>query len=182
MKKEWFVLRTLTGQEKNVRENIEKRKIPEDMEESIGDVLVPEENVAEIRAGKKKVTKRKLYPGYVFVEMELLDEDRRINDGPWHFIQETPGIIGFIGGDNPLPTSEEEVELIRSRIADSAERERPKIKFEIGDTVKINDGPFLNLSGEIEEIDKERGKIRVVVSIFGRNTPVDLEYWQIDKG
>ena len=182
MKKEWFVIHTLSGQEKKVRQSIEKRKVTEEMEECIGEVLIPEEKVTEIRGSDKKVSHRKLYPGYVFIEMDLLDEERRVIDAPWHFIHETPGIIGFIGGEEPVPTSDDEIENIRTRISESEEREKPKINFEVGETVKINDGPFLNFTGEIEDIEPERGKIKVVVNIFGRNTPVDLEYWQIEKG
>ena len=181
MKSQWFVIHTLAGQEKKVEENIKKRIQSEEMEEYIKKVLVPEENVAEVRGGKKTVTKRKLYPGYVFIKIALLDDDRQIMDRPWYFIQETPGIIGFIGGDRPTPTSNEEIGRIEAQIAESEGQEKPKIDFEVGETVKINDGPFLNFSGVIEEIEPDRGKLRVTVNIFGRNTPVELEYWQVEK-
>lgn len=186
MKRQWFVIHTLAGQEQKVKENIKKRWIQsEEMKEYIKDVyedvLVPEENVAEVRGGKKTVTKRKLYPGYVFINIALLDDDQQIVDRPWYFVQETPGIIGFIGGDRPTPTSDEEIEMIKTQISESEGQEKPKIDFEVGETVKINDGPFLNFNGVIEEIEPDRGKLRVTVNIFGRNTPVDLEYWQVEK-
>jgi len=177
----WFVLHTLSGQEQKVKESIEKRLKAEEMAEFINEVLVPMEKVAEVRSGKKTVSTRKLYPGYVFVDMTLLDENNRIIEKPWYFIRDTPGIIGFVGGDRPTPTSQDEIASIKSQISDSEDTERPKVQFEVGETIKINDGPFLNFSGVIEEIDPEKGKLKVTVNIFGRNTPVELEYWQVEK-
>ncbi|MCS1408197.1 MAG: Transcription termination/antitermination protein NusG [Verrucomicrobia subdivision 3 bacterium] len=181
MKSQWFVIHTLAGQEQKVKDSIEKRLKTEVMGEYIREVLVPMEKVAEIRAGKKTITNRKLYPGYVFIDMVLFDEEQRIVDKPWYFVRGIQGIIGFIGGDRPTPTPTEEIEMIKAQISDSEETEKPKINFETGETVKINDGPFLNFSGVIEEIEPERGKLRVTVNIFGRNTPVELEYWQVEK-
>ncbi len=181
MKSQWFVLHTLAGQEQRVKESIEKRLKAEEMEEFIHEVLVPMERVAEVRSGKKTVTTRKLYPGYVFIDMQLLDENKRIIERPWYFIRDTPGIIGFVGGERPTPASPEEVELIKTQISESEDHEKPKVSFDIGETVKINDGPFLNFSGIIEEIEPQRGKLKVTVNIFGRNTPVELEYWQVEK-
>jgi transcription termination/antitermination protein NusG len=181
MRSQWFVLHTLSGQEQKVKESIEKRVKTEEMGDYINEVLVPMEKVAEVRGGKKTVTTRKLYPGYVFVDMVLLDEQKRIIEKPWYFIRETQGIIGFVGGDRPAPASTEEIETIKAQISDSEDREKPKVQFEVGETVKINDGPFLNFSGVIEEIEPERGKLKVTVNIFGRNTPVELEYWQVEK-
>jgi transcriptional antiterminator NusG len=177
----WFVLHTLSGQEQKVKESIEKRIKAEEMSEYINEVLVPMEKVAEVRSGKKTVTTRKLYPGYVFIDMILLDENNRIIEKPWYFIRDTPGIIGFVGGDRPTPTSHEEIDSIKSQISDSEDTERPKVQFDVGETIKINDGPFLNFSGVIEEIDPDKGKLKVTVNIFGRNTPVELEYWQVEK-
>ncbi len=177
----WFVLHTLSGQEQKVKESIEKRIKAEEMGEFINEVLVPMEKVAEVRSGKKTVSTRKLYPGYVFIDMMLLDENNRIIEKPWYFIRDTPGIIGFVGGDRPTPTSADEIASIKSQISDSEDTERPKVQFEVGETIKINDGPFLNFSGVIEEIDPEKGKLKVTVNIFGRNTPVELEYWQVEK-
>lgn len=178
---QWFVLHTLSGQEQKVKDSIEKRLKLEEMGEYIREVLVPMEKVAEVRNGKKTVTNRKLYPGYVFVEMELLDEGKRIIEKPWYFIRDTQGIIGFVGGERPSPASAEEISSIKSQISDAEETERPKVNFDIGETVKINDGPFLSFGGVIEEIDPDRGKLKVTVNIFGRNTPVELEYWQVEK-
>jgi transcriptional antiterminator NusG len=181
MKPQWFVLHTLSGYEHKVKESIEKRMKVEEMADYIKEVLVPEEKVVEVRGGKKKVTRRKLHPGYVYIKMILLDENNKPLEKPWYFIQETQGVIGFIGGDRPVPVPDEEVEEIKSRISESEEREKPKVEHSVGETVKINDGPFLNFSGVIEEIDAERGKLKVTVNIFGRNTPVELEYWQVEK-
>lgn len=181
MQSQWFVIHTLSGQEQKVKESIEKRVKTEEMQDYIKEVLVPMEKVAEVRSGKKTVTTRKLYPGYVFIDMVLLDDHKRVIEKPWYFIRETQGIIGFVGGDRPTPTSRDEIESIKAQISDSEDREKPKVHFEVGETVKINDGPFLNFSGVIEEIDPERGKLKVTVNIFGRNTPVELEYWQVEK-
>ena len=182
MRSQWFVIHTLSGQEQKVKESIEKRIKAEEMQDFIKEVLVPMEKVVEVRNQKKTVSTRKLWPGYVFVDMALLDDDKRIVEKPWYFIKETQGVIGFIGGDHPEPTPSDEVEQIKARITASEETERPKISFDVGETVKINNGPFLNFSGVIEEVDPERGKLKVTVNIFGRNTPVELEYWQGEKG
>ena len=181
MNHQWFVIHTLSGQEQKVKESIEKRLKTEEMGEFIKEVLVPMEKVAEVRSGKKTVSTRKLYPGYVFVDMILLDDNKRVIEKPWYFIRDTPGIIGFVGGDRPTPTSQDEIASIKSQISEGEDHERPKVNFEVGETVKINDGPFLNFSGVIEEIEPERGKLKVTVNIFGRNTPVELEYWQVEK-
>jgi len=181
MSNQWFVIHTLSGQEQKVKESIEKRLKTEEMGEYIHEVLVPMEKVAEVRSGKKTVSTRKLHPGYVYIHMRLLDEGRRILDKPWYFIRDTPGIIGFVGGERPIPVTEEEIAVIKEQISDSEDREKPKVQFEVSETVKINDGPFLNFSGVIEEIDPERGKLKITVNIFGRNTPVELEYWQVEK-
>ena len=178
---QWFVIHTLSGQEQKVKDSIEKRLKAEEMGEYIKEVLVPMEKVAEVRSGKKTVTTRKLYPGYVFVDIMLLDDNKRIIEKPWYFIRETQGIIGFVGGDRPTPTSADEIASIKSQISDSEDHEKPKVNFEVGETIKINDGPFLNFSGVIEEIEPDRGKLKVTVNIFGRNTPVELEYWQVEK-
>jgi transcription termination/antitermination protein NusG len=181
MQSQWFVIHTLSGQEQKVKDSIEKRLKTEEMGEYIKEVLVPMEKVAEVRSGKKTVTTRKLYPGYVFVDMVLLDDNKRVIEKPWYFIRETQGIIGFVGGERPTPTSRDEIDSIKAQMSDSEDREKPKVTFEVGETVKINDGPFLNFSGVIEEIEPDRGKLKVTVNIFGRNTPVELEYWQVEK-
>jgi transcriptional antiterminator NusG len=151
------------------------------MTEHIREVLVPMERVAEVRGGKKTVSNRKLYPGYVFIDVALLDGSKRVMEKPWYFIKETPGVIGFASGDPPTPSASDEIESIKIQISESEDTEKPRVNFEPGETVKINDGPFLNFDGVIEEIDPERGKLKVTVNIFGRNTPVELEYWQVEK-
>ncbi|HEX3624173.1 MAG TPA: transcription termination/antitermination protein NusG [Verrucomicrobiae bacterium] len=180
MRSQWFIVQTLSGQEQKVKESIEKRVKTEEMQETVKEVLVPMEKVVDVRGGKKTVTSRKLWPGYVFVDMILLDEDRRVIEKPWYFIKETQGVIGFLS-DPPQATPTEEVDAIKAQISASEETERPKVNFEVGETIKINNGPFLNFSGVIEEIDPTRGKLKVTVNIFGRNTPVELEYWQVEK-
>jgi transcriptional antiterminator NusG len=181
MQSQWFVIHTLSGQEQKVKESIEKRIKSEEMSDYIQEVLVPMEKVVEVRNQKKTVSTRKLWPGYVFIHMVLLDENGRIIEDPWYFIKDTQGVIGFVGGEPPTPTPADEVEQIKAQITESEEAERPKVSFEVGETIKINNGPFLNFSGVIEEIEPDRGKLKVTVNIFGRNTPVELEYWQADK-
>jgi len=139
------------------------------------------EKVVEVRGGKKTVTNRKLHPGYLYVEMALLDESRRLLEKPWYFIKGIDGVIGFIGGERPAEVDVEEINVIKAAVSDSEDVEKPKVNFEVGETVKINDGPFLNFSGVIEEIEPEKGKLKVTVDIFGRKTPVELEYWQVEK-
>jgi transcriptional antiterminator NusG len=180
MRNQWFIIQTLSGQEHKVKDSIEKRVKTDEMQDFIKEVMVPMEKVVDVRAGKKTVSNRKLWPGYVFVDMVLLDEERRVIEKPWYFIRETQGVIGFLS-EPPVPTPTEEVEQIKNQISQSEETEKPKVNFAVGETVKINNGPFLNFSGVIEEIDPERGKLKVTVNIFGRNTPVELEYWQVEK-
>ena len=182
MQSQWFVIHTLSGQEQKVKESIEKRIKTEEMGDYVKEVLVPMEKVVEVRNQKKTVSTRKLWPGYVFVDMVLLDENNRIIEQPWYFIKETQGVIGFVGGDHPESASNDEIDLIKNQISASEEHEKPKVSFEVGETVKINNGPFLNFSGVIEEVEPDRGKLKVTVNIFGRNTPVELEYWQVEKG
>jgi len=180
MRNQWFIVQTLSGQEQKVKDSIEKRVKTDEMQDFIKEVMVPMEKVVEVRNQKKTVTSRKLWPGYVFVDMVLLDEERRVIEKPWYFIRETQGVIGFLS-DPPQPTPTDEVDAIKAQISQSEETEKPKVNFEVGETIKINNGPFLNFSGVIEEIDPTRGKLKVTVNIFGRNTPVELEYWQVEK-
>jgi len=179
MPSQWFIIQTLSGQEHKVKDSIEKRIKTEEMQDYVKEVLVPMEKVVEVRNQKKTVTNRKLWPGYVFVDMVLYDDNKLI-EMPWYFIRETQGVIGFLS-DPPQPTPNEEVEAIKVQISVSEETEKPKVNFAVGETVKINNGPFLNFSGVIEEIDPARGKLKVTMNIFGRNTPVELEYWQVEK-
>lgn len=181
MKFQWFVLHVLAGQEQKVRDSILKRIKTDEMEPYIQEVLLPMEKVVEVRGGKKTVTNRKLHPGYVYIEMALLDENKRPMERPWYFVKDIQGVIGFVGGERPMEVTAEEIAVIKTQVTDSEDTEKPKVNFEVGETVKINDGPFLNFSGMIEEIEPEKGKLKVTVDIFGRKTPVELEYWQVEK-
>ena len=181
LEKQWFVLHTLSGQEGKVKESIERRIQQEEMQEYIDEVLVPTERIQEHKQGKRTTSTRKLFPGYVLVHMHLYDGNRALVDKTWYFTQNTPGIIGFIGGEKPVPLRMEEVNVILQQIEERKEKVKPKVIFEPGETVKINDGPFLNFNGVIEEVDPERGKLKVSVSIFGRSAPVELEYWQVER-
>lgn len=179
--KKWFVLHTLAGQEQKVRDTINRRIKTDEMEPYIGEVLLPMEKVVEVRGGKKTVTTRKLHPGYVYIEVALLDEGKRPLEKPWYFIKDIQGVIGFVGGDRPMEVTAEEIATIKDQISDSEDTEKPKVSFDVGETVKINDGPFLNFTGVIEEVEPDKGKLKVTVDIFGRKTPVELEYWQVEK-
>lgn len=181
MQREWFVLHTLTGQEYKVKESISRRAEIEEMEEYIGEVIIPTEKVSEVKKGVKSTTTRKFFPGYVLADVALYDEDHRLRDKAWYFIKETPGIIGFVGGENPVPLRPEEVDVIFHQVEEKKEKVKPKVIFEPGETVKINDGPFLNFNGVVEEVDPNRGKLKVSVAIFGRSAPVELEYWQVER-
>jgi len=178
---QWFVLHTLSGQEQKVKDNIEKRAKVEEMGEWIKEVLIPTEKVAEVKKGKKTTSTRKFYPGYILVHMKLLDNKNQLYDRSWYFVHETPGIIGFIGGDRPVPLKQDEVDSILAQIEERQEKVAPKVAFEKGETVKVTDGPFQNFTGVIDEIDPDRGKLKISVSIFGRSTPVELEYWQVER-
>jgi len=177
---QWFVLRVASNKELQVRDALENKMRAEDIE-SVGRIIVPVEQVKRIRAGKQRVHKRKLYPGYVFMELET-KEDGRCTDDAWFVIKETMGVGDFIGTEG-VPTAMRDTEV--SKMLNEIERpeDTPNIKvdFEKGDVVKINDGAFENFEGTVDEIDPERGVVRVIVSIFGRSTPLDIEYWQIEK-
>lgn len=179
MKKQWFVLHCLSGQEFKVKENIDRRIQIEEMGDLIEEVLIPTEKVSEVKMGKKRETTRKFFPGYILGKLALYNDDNSINERTWHFIQQTTGIIGFIGGEKPAPLRDSEVANILNQIEDKKEKVTPKVNFDLGETVKINDGPFENFTGEVEEIT-DKG-IKVSVSIFGRTAPVELEYWQVEK-
>jgi transcriptional antiterminator NusG len=174
MSHKWYVVHTLSGQEQKVKEQLDRKVAMENMQEQIASVLVPIENVAEVRNGKKKIMKRKFFPGYILVEMAM-------NDDSWYLIKNTAGVIGFVGAGTPVPLQDAEVENILRQIDEKKEKVKPKVSFEKGETVKVNDGPFVNFSGSVEELDPDRGKLKVMVTIFGRATPVELEYWQVEK-
>jgi len=178
---EWYVIQTLSNQESKVKRYLDKFVVEEEMEDFVFEVLVPTENVVEVKSGKKTQITRKFYPGYVFVRMRLYDEDGKLMNKPWYFVRETAGVINFVGGDRPAPLKKSEIDTILSQVEAASGKETPKIKYEVGEEVKITDGPFLNLNGRIDDIDPEKGKLKVSVSIFGRFTPVELEYWQVER-
>jgi transcription termination/antitermination protein NusG len=178
---QWFALHTLSGQENKVKNYIERFKVAEEMDDSIFEVLLPTEVVSEVKNGKKSSKVRKLYPGYVFIQMKLYDEDSKLINKPWYFVKEVAGVIGFVGGEHPAALRQVEIDEIRARIEAANGKEVPKVQYAVGEEVKINDGPFANLNGRIDEIDPDRGKLKISVSIFGRFTPVELEYWQVQR-
>ncbi len=178
---QWFALHTLSGQESKVKLYIEKFKKTEELDDFIFEVLLPTEVVSEVKGGKKSTKVRKLYPGYVFIQAKLFGEDGKLINKPWYFVKETTGVIGFVGGDRPAALRQTEVDEIYARIEAASGKEVPKIQYAVGEEVKITDGAFASLTGRIDEIDPERGKLKVSVSIFGRFTPVELEYWQVQR-
>lgn len=179
---QWYVVHCLSGLEQKVRDNLVKRIKTEEMGDYVYEVVLPTERVSEIKRGKKTETTRKFFPGYLIVNMWLLDDNQQLVDRTWYFIKDTNGVIGFAGTkDRPIPMRQSEVDALLAQVREREEGARPKISFAPGETVKVADGPFQNQSGVVEEIDPERGKLRVSVSIFGRNTLVDLEYWQVER-
>jgi transcriptional antiterminator NusG len=178
---QWFALHTLSGQEPKVKAYIEKFKAAEELDDSIFEVLLPTETVSEVKGGKKSSKIRKLYPGYVFIQMRLYDENSHLLNKPWYFVKEAAGVIGFVGGDHPAALRQVEIDDIKTRVEAATGKEIPKVQYEVGEEVKITDGPFMNLNGRIDEIDPARGKLKISVSIFGRFTPVELEYWQVQR-
>ena len=173
--KKWFIIHTYSGFEQKVADSLRGRAEAFGFAPQIGQILIPTEEVVELRNGKKVTSKRLLYPGYVLVEMEM-------NDELWHAVKATPRVTGFVGGGNmPVPLTADEVNSILYRQASSAERPRPKLTFEKNENVRIIDGPFSNFSGKIDEVNPERNTIRVLVTIFGRATPVELDFLQVEK-
>ena len=173
--KNWFIIHTYSGFEQKVADSLRSRAEAFGFADKIGQVLIPTEEVVELRGGKKVTSKRMLYPGYVLVQMEM-------NDELWHAVKATPRVTGFVGGGtSPVPLTADEVNSILYRQASSAERPRPKQSFEKGENVRINDGPFSNFSGKVDEVNPERNTLRVLVTIFGRATPVELDFLQVEK-
>ena len=174
--KKWFVIHAYSGYENKVREALVERIRRFNMEESFGEIMVPAEEVLELRGGKERKTQRKFFPGYVLINMEL-------NDTTWHLVKDTPRVMGFIGGtkEKPTPISEVEAKSIMQQLEHGAEVIKPKITFEPGEMVRVIDGPFNDFSGAVDEVNYEKSKVRVAVLIFGRSTPVELEFNQIEK-
>jgi transcriptional antiterminator NusG len=173
--KSWFIIHTYSGFEQKVADSLRSRAEAFGFAPQIGQILIPTEEVVELRNGKKVTSKRMLYPGYVLVEMDM-------NDELWHAVKATPRVTGFVGGGNmPVPLTADEVNAVLYRQATSADRPRPKLNFEKNENVRINDGPFANFSGKVDEVNPERNTLRVMVTIFGRSTPVELDFLQVEK-
>jgi transcriptional antiterminator NusG len=185
MAKRWYVIHAYSGFEKHVKRALEERIKLRGMEDLFGQILVPTEEVVEIKAGQKRKSERKFFPGYVLVQIETTDENGipRIDDESWHLIKETPKVMGFIGGtaERPLPIKDSEADVILRRVQDGADKPRPKVLFEPGELVRVTDGPFNDFNGVVEEVNYEKSRLRVAVSIFGRSTPVELEFGQVEK-
>lgn len=176
MAKRWYVVHAYSGFEKKVAASLKERVELYNMQDYFGDILVPTEEVVEMRGGQKRKSERKFFPGYVLVQMELTDE-------AWHLVKETPRVMGFIGGkaDKPAPITEKEAQMILQRVDDSADKPKPKTLFEPGEMVRVTDGPFNDFNGVVEEVNYEKNRLRVAVLIFGRSTPVELEFGQVEK-
>ena len=175
MSKNWYIIHTYSGFEKKVAETLKSRIEAEGLSEQFGQIMVPTEDVIEMRQGKKVVAPKLFYPGYVLVEMEM-------NDDTWHMVRSTPRVTGFVGsGQRPSPLTPEEVDRIVHKVEVAAEHPKPMLKFDRGESVKITDGPFRDFNGLVDEINDDRSTLRVMVTIFGRSTPVELDFYQVEK-
>ncbi len=175
MAKQWYVVHTYSGYEQKAKAALEERVRALGRSEQFGDILVPAEKIVELVKGRKKTSSRMFFPGYILVQMEL-------NDDTWHIVKSTPKVTGFVGGaTKPAPIPEEEVREITDQMAEGAARPKPKILFEVGESVKVIDGPFSDFNGTVEEVKGDKGKVRVLISIFGRATPVELDFIQVEK-
>jgi transcriptional antiterminator NusG len=176
MTKRWYVVHAYSGFEQQVKRSLEERIRRFGMEERFGDILVPTEEVVEMRGGQQRKSERKFFPGYVLVQMEMSDET-------WHLVKEVPRVMGFIGGkaDRPAPISDKEADAILQRVQEGIEKPRPKVLFEPGEVVRVVDGPFNDFNGVVEDVDYDKSRLKVSVLIFGRSTPVDLEFSQVEK-
>ncbi len=173
LQKDWYVIHTYAGYENKVKKNLESRIISMDMEDKIFDIIIPVEDVVEIKGRKKTITQKRVFPGYIIVQMVL-------NDDSWFVVRNTPGVTGFVGaGAKPTPLSENEVERILKKVG--FEKPKPKTEFDVGQNVRVTKGPFVDFSGSISEIDIDKGKLKVYISIFGRETPVELAFDQVAK-
>lgn len=176
MSKRWYVVHAYSGFEKSVMRAIQERINRLGMQEKFGQILVPVEEVVEMKGGQKSITERKFFPGYVLVEMEM-------NDDTWHLVKDTPKVTGFVGGtgNRPTPISQKEVDKIMQQMQEGVEKPRPKTLFDVGETVRVKDGPFTDFNGSVEDVNYEKNRLRVSVTIFGRATPVELEFGQVEK-
>ncbi len=176
MAKRWYVLHVYSGFENRVAEGIKEKAAKQGLEDHIEEILVPTEEVVEVKRGQRVNAERKFFPGYVLAKLEMTDD-------VWHLIKDTPKVSGFLGagGNKPVPISEREAQRIITQVQEGIERPRPSVIYDIGEEVKVTDGPFASFNGIVEEIDEEKAKLKVSVSIFGRSTPVELEYSQVEK-
>lgn len=185
MTKRWFVVHAYSGFENTVKRSLEERIARAGMQDRFGDILVPTEEVVEMRGGQKRKSERKFFPGYVLVQIETGGEGAipTMDVDSWHLIKETPKVLGFIGGtaDRPLPITDAEADAIIQRVAEGVEKPRPKVLFEPGQLVRVTDGPFNDFNGTVEEVNYDKSRLRVAVMIFGRSTPVELEFSQVEK-
>ena len=177
MAKRWYVVQAFSGFETSVKRSLEEHIARSGLEDYFGEVMVPTEEVVEVRGGQKRRSERKFFPGYVLVHMDM-------DDDTWHMVKDVPKVLGFIGGtsDRPAPITDREAEAILQRVQEGAEKPRPKVLFEPGEVVRVTDGPFNDFNGVVEEVNYEKSKLRVAVMIFGRSTPVDLDFGQVEKG
>ncbi len=173
----WYVVHAYSGFEAQVKKVLENRVAASDLKDRFGQILVPTEEVVEMRDGQKRRSERKFFPGYVLVEMDM-------NEDTWHMVKEVPKVLGFIGGssDKPAPITEAEANAILNRVEEGVDSPRPKVLFEVGEVVRVNDGPFNDFNGVVEEVNYEKSKMLVSVQIFGRSTPVELDFSQVEKG
>ena len=177
MSKKWYVVHAYSGFEKSVARALKERIERAGMLEQFGEILVPVEEVVEMRSGQKSISERKFFPGYVLVEMDMTDDT-------WHLVKNTPEVTGFIGAaanEQPPPIPDREMERLTTQISEGTLKPRPKVQFEEGDTVRVIDGPFSNFNGSVEEVNPDKGRVKVLVSIFGRATPVELDFMQVEK-
>jgi transcriptional antiterminator NusG len=176
MTKRWYVVHAFSGMEKSVARAIQERVDRAGMQDQFGQILVPTEEVVEVRGGKKALSERRVFPGYVLVEMEM-------NEQTWHLVKNTNKVTGFVGGtaSKPTPISQAEVDKIMAQVQEGVEKPRPKVLFEVGEVVRVKEGPFTDFNGNVEEVNYEKNRLRVSVTIFGRSTPVELEFGQVEK-
>ncbi len=181
-KGQWFVVNTLSQHENKVKNTIERELALANDSIDVYEALIPTEQVSEVKKGKKITATKKFFPGYILIRADLYTPDGVVKDDVWHFINNIKGLMGFVGNaSKPLPLSDKEVDDLMMQISDDIEKPRPKVDFKIGDMIRIKDGAFENFEGSIEEIDLDRGKLKLMVSIFGRATPVELEFWQVER-
>ena len=173
--KSWYIVHTYSGFEKKVAESLSERKTAYGLADEIGEILIPTEDVVEMRGGRKVVSSKRFFPGYILVEMNM-------TDNAWHVVKNTPKVTGFVGaGAKPTPLSKEEVEQILEQVKTAAEKPKPKYSFDKGDQVRINEGPFASFNGVVDEVNSDRNTLKVMVTIFGRSTPVELDFLQVEK-